>query len=138
MNGFRKLQERLREEGWFVEWAMPCCTSCAWAEIPFEHEVGPFTGQEVDLSKVLFNHEQDCEIEPDPPEGLSEDEEEEWWDSIEGFETLSPEEQDESVFCFDGSKQGVKNLKAILPIIEECGCEVEWNGKGDQRIEISW
>ena len=31
-----------------------------------------------------------------------------------------------------------KNLKAIIPIIEECGCEIHWNGKGDSRPDISW
>ena len=133
-NGFRRLQQRLREEGWYVGWNLPCCSSCAWAELPYEFE----DGTDIDFSKVLFNHSQDCEVEPEPPEGLSEEEEEEWWESIEGFETLSPEEQTESCFCFDGSKQGVKNLKAILPIIEECGCKVNWNGKGDTRPDISW
>jgi hypothetical protein len=33
---FAKMQEALRAEGWFVEWNMPCCQSCAWAEV--EHD----------------------------------------------------------------------------------------------------
>jgi len=49
---FAKMQEALRAEGWFVEWNMPCCQSCAWAEV--DHD---------DLSKVLFNHSQDCELD---------------------------------------------------------------------------
>lgn len=60
---FAKLQTRLREEGWFVEWGMPCCQSCAWSDIPSKHEAGPFEGQEVDFDKVLMNHEQDCEVD---------------------------------------------------------------------------
>jgi hypothetical protein len=57
------------------------------------------------------------------------------------FDTLphySPEQQDNSVFCFSGTPLGVENLKSILPIIEECGCEWSWNESGNQRISISW
>jgi len=50
---FVRMQEALRAEGWYVEWNRPCCQSCAWGEVPFD----------VDLSKVLFNHSQDCEID---------------------------------------------------------------------------
>jgi len=159
MNGFRKLQQRLREEGWYVGWNLPCCQSCAWGELPYEFE----DGTEVDFAKVLFNHSQDCEVylEGDEcyacdGEGWNEETEEdcefcsgrgetyvdfdedEYDTSVSGFICNSPEQQDESTFCFDGSKEGVKNLKAILPIIEECGCSWTWNQKGDQRIEISW
>ena len=35
---FKTLQKNLRAEGWFVEWNMPCCQSCAWADV--EPEVG--------------------------------------------------------------------------------------------------
>src|SRR6056300_1012828 len=55
---FSILQKRLREEGWYVGWNLPCCQSCAWAELPFEFE----DGSEIDLNKVLFNHSQDCEV----------------------------------------------------------------------------
>ena len=160
MNGFRKMQQRLREEGWYVGWNLPCCSSCAWAEVPYEFE----DGTDIDFSKVLFNHSQDCEVEPDfsecmscNGEGWHEDTEEECLTcmgegdikeyvdditecdtSVDGFVCYTPEQQSESTFCFDGSKEGVKNLKAILPIIEECGCKVNWNGKGDTRPEISW
>jgi len=153
MNGFRKLQKRLREEGWYVGWNHYCCQTCAWEDVPFEFE----DGTEVDLCKVLFNHSQDCEFdvydeeyecktcfgdgcdeceergyivpEDQLPEGML----------IEGsFICFPPEQQNHSMFCFAGDKQGVKNLKAILPIIEECGCDWSWNKKGNQRIEISW
>lgn len=158
VNGFRRLQERLREEGWYVGWNLPCCQSCAWAELPYEFE----DGTSIDLSKVLFNHSQDCEVwiegeecEACEGEGLDEDDNDcpicfgkgevaEGFDasdydtSVGGFICNSPEQQDESTFCFNGSKEGVKNLKAIIPIIEECGCEIQWNGKGNTRPTISW
>jgi len=47
-------------------------------------------------------------------------------------------EQTYSTFCFNGDKEGVKNLKEILPIIEECGVEWHWNKKGDSRIDLHW
>jgi len=170
-NGFRLMQERLRAEGWFVEWGMACCQSCAWGDVPPEHEVGPFIGHEVEQSKILMNHEQDCEVdtqiecpicngdgltdykflddEPDPSqynectecdgEGYRH-EETKMGDAV-WFETMycnTPEAQGDSVFMFDGTEEGVKNLKAVLPIIEECGCTVRWNGSGKQRPDISW
>jgi RecJ-like exonuclease len=157
MNGFRKLQERLTEEGWYVGWNLPCCQSCAWMEVP----------DEADLEKVLFNHSQDCEVEQDYStcnaclgEGEIEDEDNEWTyceecegtgeivetchnyleydSSVGGFLCHTPEQQSESTFCFNGDKKGVKNLKAILPIIEECDCTIHWNGSGGQRPTIEW
>ena len=161
-NGFRRLQKRLREEGWYVGWNHYCCQSCAWDDVPFEFE----DGTSVDLSKVLFNHSQDCEFDIYDDEHMCEDCEgegikvgdDEYDDCpkcegrgfmppddlpegmlIEGsFICYPPEHQSYSMFCFDGSKQGVKNLKEILPIIEECGCEWSWDQTGKQRIEISW
>lgn len=157
-NGFRRLQKRLTEEGWFVGWNLPCCQSCAWSDVPFEFE----DGREVDLNKVLFNHSQDCEVyiegeECPECEGAGCDEEgedcltcygkgeiEEGFDpseydtSVGGFICMTPEQQTRSLFCFAGDEKGVENLKSILPIIEECGCGYYWSGNGDQRIEISW
>jgi hypothetical protein len=151
MNGFRRLQTRLREEGWYVGWNLPCCQSCAWWEVPDQFE----DGTQVDLSKVLFNHSQDCEVDHDyedceecEGEGCDACEDEgfikiinetgEFDDSVDGFVCHTPEQQHSSTFCFAGDKPGVKNLKAIIPIIEECGCSIHWNGKGDTRPEISW
>jgi hypothetical protein len=142
MNGFYKLKERLEQEGWFVGWGLPCCQSCAWGDVPYEfEEPHPFAGQRVDLCKVLFNHEQDCQIDID--EFDEETDEPILPDEYAGreydmFPSYTPEEQKYSTFCFAGDAEGVKNLKAILPIIVECGCEWEWNMKGNQRIEISW
>lgn len=142
MNGFRKLQERLTQEGWYVGWNHHCCQSCGWWDVP----------DEADLSKVLFNHSQDCEYEreicevcdgdgecescddgyvmpDDAPEGLL---------KSGSFLCYPPEQVEGSMFCFDGDKKGVKNLKEILPIIEECGCSYNWGGTGETRIWIGW
>jgi hypothetical protein len=149
---FEKLQERLSEEGWFVGWNLPCCQSCAWAEV--EHD---------DLSRVLFNHSQDCEVymegEECPTcqgEGYDHDTDDECMEcfgsgeieegfdiseydtSVSGFTCNTPKQQSSSYFCFDGTKEGVENLKAILPIIKECGCDYHWDETGNTRIEISW
>jgi hypothetical protein len=58
--------------------------------------------------------------------------------SVSGFACMPPEIADGSTFCFDGSEQGVLNFKSISHIIEECGCEIEWNGSGNTRPYISW
>jgi hypothetical protein len=108
--------------------------------LPFEHEEGPFKDQDVDFNKVLFNHEQDCQIDCDwnddtneviIPEGITSED-------YDTFPHYSPEEQKSSLFCFSGSEQGVKNLIEILPLIEESGCEWYWDKTGESRIEISW
>jgi len=129
-NKLERLFDRLRQDGWYCGWNHACCSSCAWMDVPDyfdakydkegylireDKDGNPIEYKEVDLSKVLFNHEQDCEIDP-----------------------LDCDEQKESCFCFDGRKEGVANLKAILPIIEEMGCTYNWNGKGDMRISIDW
>jgi len=172
-NGFRRMQARLRELGWLVEWNLPCCQSCAWDALPDKHEVGPFVGQWVNCSKVLFNHSQDCEYGPTPEErnackacggeGWREDVDEpckecngqgehfhfdttKYDTSVTARHSLAehnfvcnwPEQQDHSLFCFDGGKKGVQNLSAIIPIIEACGCKVEWNGKSNERPKITW
>lgn len=174
MNGFRKLQQRLREEGWYVGWNLPCCQTCAWAEIPMNLDtvygedgyVVSESDEEVDLNKVLFNHSQDCEVDLDCGEDcptccgegclLEEDDDvtcpacggsgshveglnlEHFDTSVSGFICNTPEEQDGSYFCFSGDKTGVANLKAILPIIEECGCKIQWDGTGKNRPLITW
>ena len=129
-NKLEKLFDRLRQDGWYCGWSLTCCSSCAWMDVPDyfdakydkdgylireDKEGNEIEYQEVDLTKVLFNHEQDCEIDP-----------------------LDCEEQKDSCFCFNGDKKGVANLKVILPIIEEMGCTYNWNGKGDTRITINW
>jgi len=152
---FARMQEALRAEGWFVEWNLPCCQSCAWGEV--EHD---------DLSKVLFNHSQDCEVYDENEEdceycdGTGFDDEEDVHcghcegegfvsgdfedldyepdTSVGGFVCMPPTECDGSMFCFDGTDEGVANFKAIIPLIEESGCKVNWNGSGNTRPDISW
>ena len=158
---FFKMQDALRAEGWFVEWNLPCCQSCAWSEV--EHD---------DMSKVLFNHSQDCEINAEEEEDCSEcdgtgmielqDNGEAYTEdcdccsgegiitndfdaydyepdvSVSGFVCMPSEVATESLFCFDGTEEGVKNLKAVLPLIEQSGCKVFWDETGGSRIEISW
>lgn len=152
MNGFRKLQERLTQEGWYVGWNHYCCQTCGWNEVPYE----------ADFDKVLFNHSQDCELDiyedhykceecdgegyvddagclacdeygyivpPEDKAGLIEE---------DGFICFPPEMQFSSLFCFSGSDKGTQNLIEILPIIEECGCKWYWDKTGSSRIEISW
>ena len=145
------MQQRLTEKGWFVGWNLPCCANCAWMSVPDTLE----DGTEVDLSKVLFNYSQDCEVDHDyedceecEGEGCKTCDDEgfikviketgEFDESVEGFVCHTPEQQLDSLFCFDGSKRGVKFLKMMIPIIEECGCEVYWDGKANTRIELSW
>lgn len=158
MNGFRKMQERLTEEGWFVGWNLPCCQTCAWDEVVWMENAPD------DLSKVLFNHSQDCEVDFDTEctscDGEGGSYAEEWVEcedcdgagyvpsenppdfepdtSVEGFVCYPPEETEGSLFCFDGTPEGVDNLKNVIPLIEECGCTVHWNGSADSRVEICW
>jgi len=182
-NNLDILFDRLREEGWYCGWGHACCQSCAWMDVPDyfdaqydkdgylireDKDGNPIEYKDVDLTKVLFNHEQDCQID------LYEEGEEcehccgEGWDdeteddcehckgmgyvlSDELAEELDIKnrkysaypyythyEQTNSTFCFNGDKEGVKNLKEILPIIEECGVEWHWNQKGDSRIDLDW
>lgn len=54
----------------------------------------------------------------------------EWY----SFPWYGPTEISQSYFCF-GSAQA---LKEVIPLIEECGCKVTWNGRSDTRPLISW
>lgn len=161
MNGFRKMQEALSREGWFVGWNLPCCQTCAWGELSWMEHAPE------DMSKVLFNHSQDCVVEGSEEEcpycdgegvveGVTGELDEDCMEcrgtgyedfgsdtsdydtSIGGFVCNYPEMQDGSCFCFDGSKEGIDNFKAVIPLIEESGCKVKWNGSGSQRPYISW
>jgi hypothetical protein len=114
--------ERLRAEGWYCAWGLPCCQSCAWDEVTDEDDI--------DLEKVLFNHDQDIEEDVD----YSSDDEE--WEM--GMNYCTSDELNNSLFCFSGSAKGVKNLIEVLPIFEECGVKVFWNQKGNSRIELEW
>lgn len=143
---FATLKQNLEAEGWFVGWKLSCCSSCAWWDVP----------DEADLSKVLFNHEQDCEVDESEEctyckgdgyvmechDSDGEETEEECMNCQgQGYFMEYYEHGDDtegSHFCFDGSKKGVENLKAILPIIEDSGCAWTWNETGKTRIWIEW
>ena len=94
----------LREEGWLAEMRLPCCQRCAWSSMPFEHERGPFKGQEVDLQKVIFMHGQSYA----------------WY------------VRDYDANLHHGGN--VKNLKRAVEILEDHGLEIFWNGRGDSSI----
>ena len=139
-HNFYKLKQRLQEQGWYVAWAHPCCQTCAWQEVPYEHPDGPNAGKELDWNKLLFNHEQDCNMECEYdeenddyilPDGMTKDD-------YCTFPTYKPEQTSGSLFCFNGDEQGVKNLIEVLPIIEESGCTWSWNKTGNARIYIGW
>ena len=139
-HNFYKLKQRLQEQGWYVAWAHPCCQTCAWQEVPYEHPDGPNEGNKLDWNKLLFNHEQDCNMECEYdeendeyilPDGMTKDD-------YCTFPTYKPEQTSGSLFCFNGDEQGVKNLIEVLPIIEESGCTWSWNKTGNARIYIGW
>lgn len=155
MGNFENLKSRLEIDGWFVGWALGSTRQAGWGLIPLVFpETHPLSGKPVDLDKVLFNHEQDCESlpeneedEPEMPDGLSDEDEEKWWcevydswlDNLQNHRRVaSMDEMTASRFCFSDTEPGVRNLNDILTIIEECGCQWNWDKTGEQRIEISW
>jgi hypothetical protein len=141
MHPFEKMKVALTERGWHVGWAQGYMQSDGWFECP----------DDADLDKCLFNIIQDVEcydfIEDGEAGlreqfGIGEDDEEteEFLDALDELyeaaeqEYLTPDQVDGSCFCFANKK----TLKEIIPIIEECGCTVDWNGKLDTRPFISW
>jgi hypothetical protein len=52
--GFYKLQDRLREEGWYLEWSQEVQGADAWEFMPTDHRDGPFKGQPIDEAKCLI------------------------------------------------------------------------------------
>jgi len=149
MNGFGRMKESLEKEGWYVGWAIGYFQDEAWCNTPYEFpEDHPHAGEEVDMDKCLFNIIQDVEKEDDfvveleskrDRDLITEEEYEVQLDEFyerEDYEeqVLSPEEVSDSAFCFGNAK----NLKEVLPLIEDAGCEVQWNGSIKQRPTISW
>lgn len=150
-NPIVKAMDQLREEGWFCELTMPCCQSCAWSSIPYEHEYGPFKGEKVDLDKVLFNHEQDMELDfseectwcfGEGGEYRTGDEEEEWFDCEECFGSgyidnesryLTEDELTDTYFCHAGGP----NMARAKEVMEENGVRVDWEvGNDDVRMWV--
>lgn len=135
---FYKMKHLLQEQGWYVGWAHPCCQTCAWQEIPFEHPDGPREGEQIDFNKLLFNHEQDCDMECEYdeekneyilPEGMTHDD----YSVIPAYK---PEQTTGSLFCFNGDS--IQLLIEAISLIESTGCKVHWNHKPDSRIYIEW
>ncbi len=154
-NKLELLFDRLREEGWYCGWAHYCCSTCAWDDVPDyfdaqydkdgylireDKDGNEIEYKDVDLRKVLFNHEQDCAVDIDDWE----EGEEAYYDMLENWDgdgtmpTFSSDEISDSCFNFAGDAKGVKNLKEILPIIEEMGCKYNWDHTGTTRISIDW
>lgn len=116
MNGFRKLQERLKEEGWYVGWNHYCCQSCAWMDVPDyfdpqydkdgylireDKDGNPIEYKDVDLAKVLFNHSQDCQYdihEEFMQSGLLEEGEDDFFEELE--ETSGQKKTVKKVSCW--------------------------------------
>lgn len=137
---FQKMKDALQAQGWYVAWAHPCCQTCAWQEIPASHPDGPYEGQDINFDKLLFNHEQDCQMDCEYneekgeyvlPEGMTHDD-------YCTFPTYIPEHTKGSYFCFNGQDNGLQNLIDALPIIKSAGCQIDWNQKSDSRIFIRW
>lgn len=137
---YYRMKAALQEQGWYVAWAHPCCQTCAWHEVPFQHPDGPRQGQDVDFDLLLFNHEQDCNIECDYdeeadeyilPEGMTRDD-------YCVYPTYKPEQTEGSLFSFSGDEAGVQKLVNMIPVIESTGWYVRWNQTGNTRIFIGW
>lgn len=149
MNGFQKMKVALEHQGWYVGWAEGYFQDEGWCNVPYTFPSDhPHAGKEVDFDKCLFNIIQDVELEDEYILGLDrklddgEIDDEEYEDLCEKFYDdedykephMTPEQADGSCFCFGK----VKTLKEIIPIIEECGCDVNWNGSIKTRPYISW
>lgn len=140
--GFYRLQKRLRDEGWYVEWTDAVLLSHAWVDRPAYHNEGPFEGIEIDDTKCFVCCVGDLDDLLTPPEGLLLDEEIAQWyedayeklqnDDMEGLAEMvgqsvvdklfnpSPEVWGGNFFMLH--PQGIENLQAVLPLFEACGC----------------
>lgn len=152
-----RIQAKLRELEWFVEWNVDYTQSFAWMIIE-EHWAGPYEGEEVDPDKVLFNISQDCEVDEPWPEceacegtRLQGDDtcpqcegqgklippDVDRFDCSfreSGFICYHPEQVNSSYFAFGDAKA----VRSVLPLIRACGCKVVWDGDPETRLLISW
>jgi hypothetical protein len=147
-NGFYNMKEALEKEGWYVGWAEGYFQDEAWCNVPDVFPDGhPHAGKKVDLDKCLFNIIQDVEkeddfiVELDRKLEVGEINWEQHEELLEAFydddyeeQVWSPKEIDNSCFCFGN----VKTLKEVIKLIEDAGCDVQWNGSIKQRPTISW
>jgi hypothetical protein len=152
--GFYRLQQRLRQEGWYIEWTGAQQLSHAWVDKPVYHHEGPFEGTEIDDTKVLVCCVGDLDDLLTPPEGLLDEEIDQWIedayeklenDDMEGLAEMvgqsvvdklfnpSPEVWGGNLFMLP---EGIENLQAVLPLFEACGCRHGEISHG--RIWIEW
>jgi len=87
--GFYRLQERLREEGWYVEWSQESQGADAWEFMPAVHQEGPLQGLQVEEAKSLIALQPDLEdtwksMIFDHLSKPSEMDEDEWTDLLDG------------------------------------------------------
>ena len=81
---FYEFQKKLRELGWYVEWTYASQESHIWEDMPFEHEVGPFEGEEIHQGKVLVSFTGDVDAYK-VPSHMSEEEVYDWYDCVRSF-----------------------------------------------------
>ena len=139
---FYLLQERLREEGWYVEWAAASQGGHFWEDMPFSHQVGPFAGMEIDADKCLFSLEPEIPF----PEDMEYEDQEIWIEEYEEAKEKgdsssikrlctsvgapqnfgSPESVKNETFFCSPTETGGENLEAAAQIFKECGCKYEF------------
>jgi hypothetical protein len=120
--GFYRLQQRLREEGWYIEWTEATQAGHAWEDMDVFHQAGPYKGHEVDFDKCLISYIGDDLMREIAARKIS---------------SVSPESFGGNWFMFDPDGCAVENIKAITSIFEECGCRVREAARADE-IWIEW
>ena len=152
--GFYELQRRLRDLGWYVEWEYASQESHIWEDMPEDHEAGPFVGQEIDKSKVLFSFTGDSDAYK-VPEGMSSDDVFDWHQIVLSY--LSDEDAvglEKYLEEYGHPELPLPNPEGwggneflcpweemidelIIPIADQCGCRVIRSQMGD-RCWIEW
>ena len=157
--GFYRLQKRLREAGWYVEWTYALQGGHAWEDMPMRHQEGPHKGLDIDMTKCLISFTGDPFDRLEYPDDMSDEEHEEWHEKIDGrlsegdmdgvaeltghdwvnrLQDASPESWGGNEFMFNGCDEGLANLIEILPLIEECGCSYKNYNPASGDIDIRW
>jgi hypothetical protein len=119
---FYRLQERLRQDGWYIEWTDATQAGHAWEDMPYTHQEGPYKGEEIDRDKCLISYLSD--------DLMSEIAARNCFD-------VSPESVGGNRFMFDPDRDARKNIDAILHIFQECGCRISYSRRSDEVL-IEW